>query len=177
MEEPPVQGLRPGDVLPVAHLEPEVTEAALQLQDCVGAIVEGRHVAAAADPDAFRAHRSWDRSSGSPLSSEELALKGTAQLVTVGALPFLHIHAPCHDLSTFFPSLQPHLKTFVAPVLIGDFNYVLRWKSIITLVKGCFYLSSAPGWPATSPPTQIIMSLQFSKRAPRQTREITVRFP
>jgi hypothetical protein len=40
-----------GDVaLPVAHLEPEVAEAALQ--DCVGTVVEGRHVAAAADPDA-----------------------------------------------------------------------------------------------------------------------------
>ncbi len=58
-----------------------------------------------------------------------LVLRGTSQLVTVGALPFLHIHAPCHDLSTFSPSLQPHLKSFVASVFIGDFNYVLRWKS------------------------------------------------
>ncbi len=36
-------------------MEPEVAEAVLQ--DCVGAILEGRegrHVAAAADPDAFR---------------------------------------------------------------------------------------------------------------------------
>ncbi len=42
-----------GDVvLPVAHLDPEVAEAALQ--DCVGTVVDGRHVAAAADPDAFR---------------------------------------------------------------------------------------------------------------------------
>ncbi len=42
-----------GDVvLPVAHLEPEVAEAALH--DCVGTVVEGRHVAAAADPDALR---------------------------------------------------------------------------------------------------------------------------
>ncbi len=92
---------------------------------CVGAIVEGRHVAAAMDPDAFR---------GPQLLGQVLwqlivlrgtsALKGTAQLVTVGALPFLHNHALCHDLPTFFPSLQPHLQTPIAPVLIGDFNCV-----------------------------------------------------
>jgi hypothetical protein len=51
-------GLEPGGgdvVLPVAHLEPEVAEAALE--DGVGAVVEGRegrHVAAAADPDQVR---------------------------------------------------------------------------------------------------------------------------
>ncbi len=128
MEEPLVQGLRPGDVLPVAHLEPEVAEAALQ--DCIGAIVEGRHVATAVDPDAFRGPQLLGQVLWQLLARRGTsALKGTAQLVKVGALTFLHNHAPCHDLSTLSLSLQPHLKTFVAPVLIGDFNYVLRWKS------------------------------------------------
>ncbi len=51
-------GLEPGGgdvVLPVAHLEPEVAEAALE--DGVGAVVEGRkgrRVAAAADPYSVR---------------------------------------------------------------------------------------------------------------------------
>ncbi len=41
-----------GDVvLLVTHLEPEAAETAQQ--DGVGAIIEGRHVAAVTDPDAF----------------------------------------------------------------------------------------------------------------------------
>jgi hypothetical protein len=49
---------------------------------------------------------------------------GMAQLVTVGALPFLHLHAPSHDTPTFFPCIRPHLDSPISPVLIGDFNCV-----------------------------------------------------
>ncbi len=56
-------------ILLVTHLKPEGAEAALQ--DRIGAILEGRewqHIAASADPDAYCAHSSWGRSSGSSLS-------------------------------------------------------------------------------------------------------------
>jgi hypothetical protein len=46
------------------------------------------------------------------------------QLVTVGALPFLHLHAPSHDTPTFFPSIRPLLDSPISPVLIGDFKCV-----------------------------------------------------
>jgi endonuclease/exonuclease/phosphatase family metal-dependent hydrolase len=49
---------------------------------------------------------------------------GMAQLVTVGALPFINLHAPSAETPTFFPSLRPHLDSPIAPVLIGDFNVV-----------------------------------------------------
>ncbi len=68
-----------GDVvLPVAHLEPDVAEAALQ--DCVGTVAEGRkgrHVATAADPDALRSPQllgQVTRSSDSSLSAAVLCL-------------------------------------------------------------------------------------------------------
>jgi hypothetical protein len=49
---------------------------------------------------------------------------GMAQLVTVGALSFINLHAPYAETPTFFPSLRPHLDSSIAPVLIGDFNVV-----------------------------------------------------
>jgi len=50
---------------------------------------------------------------------------GMAQLVTVGALPFIHLHAPSADTPTFFTSIRPHLDSPISLVLIGDFNVVL----------------------------------------------------
>ncbi len=47
-----------------------------------------------------------------------------AQLVTVWALPFLHLHDPGPETATFFLSRRPHLDSPIAPVLIGDFNVV-----------------------------------------------------
>jgi hypothetical protein len=49
---------------------------------------------------------------------------GGAQLVTVGALPFLNIHVDSNDLLASFTSLRPHLDSPISPVLIGDFNCV-----------------------------------------------------
>jgi hypothetical protein len=49
---------------------------------------------------------------------------GRAQLVTVGALPFLNIHAESNDLTAYFNSLLPHLDSPISPVLVGDFNCI-----------------------------------------------------
>jgi hypothetical protein len=49
---------------------------------------------------------------------------GMAQLVTVGALPFINLHSPYAETPTFFPSLWPHLDSTIAPVFIGGFNVV-----------------------------------------------------
>ncbi len=49
---------------------------------------------------------------------------GRVQLVTVGALPFLNIHADSNDLLASFTSLRPHLDSPISPVLVGDFNCV-----------------------------------------------------
>ncbi len=47
---------------------------------------------------------------------------GMAQLVTVGELPFIHLHAPVAETPTFFPSLRPHLDFPIAPVITGDYT-------------------------------------------------------
>ena len=52
---------------------------------------------------------------------------GHLQLVTVGALSFLHLHAPNADISdrnALFTSLRPSLERPVSPILVGDFNCV-----------------------------------------------------
>ena len=43
---------------------------------------------------------------------------GRAQLVTVGALPFLNIHAESNDLTAYFNRLRPHLDSPISPVLV-----------------------------------------------------------
>ena len=55
-----------------SYLELEGAQAALD--DRVGAVVERRHVAAAADPDAVRGPKSGGKSSGSSLSAATLCL-------------------------------------------------------------------------------------------------------
>jgi len=50
---------------------------------------------------------------------------GHAQLVSVGALSFINIHAPTEVIrqrETLFSSLQPHLAKPISPLLVGDFN-------------------------------------------------------
>jgi hypothetical protein len=50
---------------------------------------------------------------------------GHAQLVSVGALSFINIHAPTEDIrqrENLFSSLQPHLAKPISPLLVGDFN-------------------------------------------------------
>ena len=49
---------------------------------------------------------------------------GRVQLVTVGALPFLNIHAESNDLTAYFNRLRPHLDSPISPVLVGDFNCI-----------------------------------------------------
>jgi hypothetical protein len=61
-----------GVVLPVTQLEPGVAEAAIQ--DGVGAVVEGRRVAASADQDSVCGPQLLGRSSGSSLSAAVLCL-------------------------------------------------------------------------------------------------------
>jgi len=61
-----------------------------------------------------------------PFTAVQELLPGQAQLVTVGGLSFVHLHAPIvsTDRSAFFPSLRPHLSTPISPILIGDFNCI-----------------------------------------------------
>jgi hypothetical protein len=50
---------------------------------------------------------------------------GQAQLATVGALPFINIHAPnfdAHERNVFFHGLRPFLNTPISPIILGDFN-------------------------------------------------------
>jgi exonuclease III len=89
----------------------------------------------------FHGYRSWI--SSQPQPSRTIAIlsrlpgtavadlhPGSAQSVTIGALSFIHLHAPSGfiaeaERSLFFTSLRPHLSTAVPPVLVGDFNCVL----------------------------------------------------
>ena len=51
---------------------------------------------------------------------------GHSQLVTVGGLSFLHVHAPNErtERNTFYLSLRPSISTStpISPILVGDFN-------------------------------------------------------
>jgi hypothetical protein len=58
-----------------------------------------------------------------PVTVQEVQ-PGRVQLVTVGALPFLNIHADSNDHLASFTSLRPHLDSPISPVLIGGFNCV-----------------------------------------------------
>jgi len=62
-----------------------------------------------------------------PHTAVQEVVPGQAQLVTVGGLSFINIHAPSikTESNAFFTSLRPHLSSPIAPVLIGDFNCCL----------------------------------------------------
>ena len=59
-----------------------------------------------------------------PHTAVQEVVPGQAQLVTVGGLSFINIHAPSikTESNAFFTSIRPHLSSPIAPVLIGDFN-------------------------------------------------------